>query len=64
MINEIIEKLGKLGFTDSTPLNEFKGVVTVRIMTKHGWTYEKFPDPASVDVWASKHPELINGNAG
>lgn len=53
-----LEKLEALGFAGSVVVNERKGVVTVRIRTSRGWTYEKFSianAEAEVAAWAIHH---------
>ncbi len=53
-----LEKLEALGFTGSAVVNERRGIVTVRIRTTRGWTYEKFSTAnaeAEVAAWAVHH---------
>jgi hypothetical protein len=50
---DILTKLSELGFTNATLLDEKQGLC--RIMTSNGWTYQRFDDEASVDVWARDH---------
>lgn len=53
-----LEKLEALGFTGSVVVNERKGIVTVRVRTTRGWTYEKFSAAnaeAEVAAWANHH---------
>jgi hypothetical protein len=53
-----VEKLEALGYAGSIAVNERKGVVTVRIRTTRGWTYEKFnvaSAEAEVAAWAIHH---------
>ena len=56
-MNEVVQKLLSLGFTNTEALSEKKSIVTVRIRTSKGWTYEKFDsaDMAAIDLWAVKH---------
>lgn len=55
-MEEIARKLMLLGFKIEV-LSEKKAIVTVKIRTSKGWTYEKFDgaDPGAVDLWALKH---------
>jgi len=60
-MNAVVLRLAALGFINCEALSEKKAIVTVRIRTSRGWTYEKFDsaDIASIDLWAKKHePEL------
>lgn len=53
-----LEKLSELGFANAAIVGEKKGIVTVRIRTTRGWTYEKFSAAnaeAEVAAWAVKH---------
>lgn len=53
-----LEKLEALGFVGSVVVNERKGIVTLRIRTSRGWTYEKFSianAEAEVAAWAIHH---------
>lgn len=56
-----LEKLEALGFAGSVVVNERnerKGIVTLRIRTSRGWTYEKFTvanAEAEVAAWAIHH---------
>lgn len=50
---DILQKLRDLGFTNASLLNEAQGLC--RIMTNKGWTYQRFTDEASIDVWARDH---------
>lgn len=53
-----LEKLEALGFAGSVVVNERKGIVTLRIRTSRGWTYEKFSmanAEAEVAAWAIHH---------
>ena len=52
---DILNKLHDLGFTNAEVLSEKDGITLCRIMTNKGWTYQRFTDEASVDVWARDH---------
>ena len=56
-MNEVVQKLVALGFRNSEALSEKKTIVTVRIRTTKGWTYEKFDSAnlAAIDMWAASH---------
>ena len=56
-MNEVVQKLVSLGFVNTQGLSEKKTIVTVRIRTSKGWTYEKFDsaDMAAIDLWAGNH---------
>lgn len=56
-MEQIAQKLLALGFSNIEVISEKKTIVTVKIRTSKGWTYEKFDsaDPAAVDLWAIKH---------
>lgn len=50
-----LEKLSELGFANAAIVGEKKGIVTVRIRTTRGWTYERFNAATSavaVEAWA------------
>lgn len=56
-MNEVVQKLLSLGFTNTEALSEKKSIVTIRIRTSKGWTYEKFDsaDMAAIDLWSASH---------
>lgn len=56
-MEEIARKLMDLGFNRIEVIGEKKNIVTVKIRTSKGWTYEKFDStvPGVVDLWAIKH---------
>lgn len=53
----ILSKLADLGFINAEVLGEVdtQGRTLCRIMTNKGWTYQRFTDDASIDVWARDH---------
>ncbi len=51
----ILTKLAELGFTNAEMLSESTGKTLCRIMTSNGWTYQRFTDETSVEVWARDH---------
>lgn len=54
----MIEKLAELGFTEVTDLGTKDGKTLFRIMTKRGWTYERFATVDDIDRWAQKIKSL------
>lgn len=56
-MEEIAKRLMELGFHNIEFVNEKRGLVTVKIRTSKGWTYEKFDSavPDAVDLWSAKH---------
>lgn len=52
---DILSKLRDLGFTNAEVLSEINAKTLCRIMTSNGWTYQRFTDVDSVDVWARDH---------
>ena len=50
---DILQKLSGLGFSNSTLLDEKKGLV--RIRTARGWVYERFQTEEQVGAWSGNH---------
>lgn len=58
---DISRKLRDLGFDNAEVLGsqDMQGRTLCRIMTSKGFTYERFTDESSVEVWARDHePEV------